>query len=172
MKSVEKYKRQWNELKWHRPPDTVLIHSEWAGRHFYSLKLEGQSGVRARDLRLSKQAALTTTPDLRPHKRQNRHDVTKHAGRDNSMRTTNMACNHGNITQHNKHVSVNPNKLCEYLYPHNNLSLCIFTQIMRNYANTCLIWSTIDWVTVYSYTAENVHVTLMPNVIDLQLVTN
>ena len=35
----------------------------WAGKkHFVSLKLGGQSGVRTRDLQLSKQAALTTAP--------------------------------------------------------------------------------------------------------------
>ena len=46
---------------------TILNHYEWAGkRHFVSLKLEGQSGVRNRDLRLSKQAALTTAPGPRP----------------------------------------------------------------------------------------------------------
>ena len=31
-------------------------------KHFVSLKLEGQSRVRARDLRLLKQAALTSAP--------------------------------------------------------------------------------------------------------------
>ena len=40
---------------------TILIIYEWARKkHFVSLKLEGQSGVWTRDLRLSKQAALTT----------------------------------------------------------------------------------------------------------------
>ena len=44
---------------------TILNFYEWAGKkHFVSLKLEGQSGVRARDLRLPKQAALTTSPRL------------------------------------------------------------------------------------------------------------
>ena len=33
---------------------------------FVSLKLEGQSGARARELRLSKQAALTTAPGATP----------------------------------------------------------------------------------------------------------
>ena len=32
------------------------------GKHFGYLKLEGQSGVQTRDLRLSEQAALTTAP--------------------------------------------------------------------------------------------------------------
>ena len=31
-------------------------------KHFVSLKLVGESGVRTRDLRLSKQVALTTSP--------------------------------------------------------------------------------------------------------------
>ena len=35
-------------------------------KHFVSLKLECQSGARARDLRLSKQAALPTPPGLPP----------------------------------------------------------------------------------------------------------
>ena len=36
---------------------------KWAEKkRFVSLKREGQSGVRARDLWLSKQAALTTAP--------------------------------------------------------------------------------------------------------------
>ena len=40
---------------------TILNLYEWAGKkQFVSLKLEGQSGVRTRDLRLPKQAALTT----------------------------------------------------------------------------------------------------------------
>ena len=40
---------------------TILSHYEWAEKkHFVSLKIEGQSGIRTRDLRLSKQAALTT----------------------------------------------------------------------------------------------------------------
>ena len=43
---------------------TILNLYEWAGRkHFVSLKLEGQSGVRTRDLPLSKQSALTTAPE-------------------------------------------------------------------------------------------------------------
>ena len=55
----------------HRFP-AIVNHYEWAGKkHFVSLKLEGQSGVRARDLRLSKQAALTTAllaPALQFHR--------------------------------------------------------------------------------------------------------
>ena len=36
---------------------------EWAGKkHFISFKLKGRSGLRTRDLRLIKQAALTTAP--------------------------------------------------------------------------------------------------------------
>ena len=35
-------------------------------KHFVSLKLEDQSGVRIRDLRNSKQAALTTAPGHPP----------------------------------------------------------------------------------------------------------
>ena len=46
---------------------TILDIYEWAGKkHFVSLKLEGQSGVRTRDLRLSKQAALTNVPGAPP----------------------------------------------------------------------------------------------------------
>ena len=46
---------------------TILNLYEWPGKkHFVSLQLEGQSGARTRDLRLSKQtlfeAALTTAP--------------------------------------------------------------------------------------------------------------
>ena len=42
---------------------TILSFYEWAEtKHCVSLKLKGQSGVRTRDLRLSKQAALTTAP--------------------------------------------------------------------------------------------------------------
>ena len=40
---------------------TILNHYEWAGKNFF-LKFEGQSGVRTRDLRLTKQAALITAP--------------------------------------------------------------------------------------------------------------
>ena len=40
---------------------------EWAGKkHFVSLKLEGQRGFQALDLRLSKQTALTTAPGPPP----------------------------------------------------------------------------------------------------------
>ena len=46
---------------------TILNLYKWAGKkHFVSLKLECQRGVRSRDLRLSKQAALTTTPGPPP----------------------------------------------------------------------------------------------------------
>ena len=49
-----------------RLPEILNIY-EWVGKkHFVSLKLEGQSGVRTRDLRLSKQAALTTAPGSPP----------------------------------------------------------------------------------------------------------
>ena len=48
---------------------TILNHYEWAEKkHFVSLKLEGQSGVRTRDPRLSKQAALDTAPGPSPDK--------------------------------------------------------------------------------------------------------
>ena len=69
----------WDEMRWHCPKfepcrceaelttsrlrrlPTILNRCEWAGKkHVVSLKLECQSGVRPRDLRLSKQAALTT----------------------------------------------------------------------------------------------------------------
>ena len=76
-------------MRWHFPPDTrfeirvpgvgllrlitlPLVHggypqywiitSERGRKHFVSLKLEGQGRVETRDLRLSKQAALTTAP--------------------------------------------------------------------------------------------------------------
>ena len=50
-----------------RLPTTSNIH-EWAGKkHVVSSKLKCQIGVRARDLRLSKQAASTTTPRPLPH---------------------------------------------------------------------------------------------------------
>ena len=46
---------------------TVLNIYEWAEKkHFVSLKLEGQSRVRTRDLRHSKQATLTTAPGPPP----------------------------------------------------------------------------------------------------------
>ena len=46
---------------------TILNLYEWAGKkHFVSLKLVGHSGVRARDFRFSKQAALTTAPGPTP----------------------------------------------------------------------------------------------------------
>ena len=42
---------------------TILNLYEWVGKkHFVSLKLEDKSGFRTRDLRLYKQAALTTAP--------------------------------------------------------------------------------------------------------------
>ena len=37
-----------------------------SGEDLFSFKLEGQSGVQTRDLRFSKQAALTTTPGPPP----------------------------------------------------------------------------------------------------------
>ena len=50
-----------------RLPTTSNIH-EWAGKkHVVSSKLKCQNGIRARDLRLSKQAASTTTPRPLPH---------------------------------------------------------------------------------------------------------
>ena len=52
---------------WSRRLPTILNLYEWAGKkHFVSLKLEGLSGVRTRDLWLSKQAALTTAPGPPP----------------------------------------------------------------------------------------------------------
>ena len=69
-------------VRWHCPQDTDFEHptlghggspqywiftSERWGRNLFFLKLECQSGVRARDLRLSKQAAVTTTPGT-PHR--------------------------------------------------------------------------------------------------------
>ena len=42
------------------------IESETGKNSFASLKLEGQSRARTRDLRLSKQAALTTAPGSPP----------------------------------------------------------------------------------------------------------
>ena len=48
---------------WLRRLSTILNLYEWAEKkHFVSLKLRGHSGARTRDLRLSKQAALTTAP--------------------------------------------------------------------------------------------------------------
>ena len=50
-----------------RRAPTILNLYEWAGKkHFVSLKLGDQSGVRAHNLRLSKQAALTTAPGPPP----------------------------------------------------------------------------------------------------------
>ena len=47
---------------------TILNLYKWAGKkHFVSLKLECQSGARTCDLRLSKQAALTTAPVPSPY---------------------------------------------------------------------------------------------------------
>ena len=43
-----------------------IITSERGGNIFVFFKLKGQSGVRARDLRLPKQAALTTAPGAPP----------------------------------------------------------------------------------------------------------
>ena len=49
---------------------TILNIYEWAGKeHFASLKLECQCGVRTCDLRLAKQAALSTTPGPPPQNR-------------------------------------------------------------------------------------------------------
>ena len=48
-------------------PQYLIFTSEHAGKkHFVSLKHKGQSGVRARDLRLSRQVALTTAPGPPP----------------------------------------------------------------------------------------------------------
>ena len=47
-------------------PQYWIITSERGRNIFVSLKLEGQSGVQTRDLRLSKQAALTTHQGPRP----------------------------------------------------------------------------------------------------------
>ena len=53
---------------------TILNLYEWAGKkHFVSLKLKGQSGVRPRDLRLSKQAVLTFAPGLPPSAQSSTH---------------------------------------------------------------------------------------------------
>ena len=53
---------------WSRRLPTILNIYEWARKkYFVSLKLEGQSGARTRDLRHSKKAALTTAP--RPPRR-------------------------------------------------------------------------------------------------------
>ena len=65
--------RIWNSIPSSMRPNTLplghegfpwyWIFQEWAEKkQFVSLKLEGQSGVQNRDLRLSKQAALTTPP--------------------------------------------------------------------------------------------------------------
>ena len=49
------------------PPPIVLIFYEWARKKkIVSLKPEGKSWVRTHDLRLSKQAALTTAPGPPP----------------------------------------------------------------------------------------------------------
>ena len=47
-------------------PHNIESTSERRSIFFVSMKLEGQSKVRTRDLRLSKQAALTTAPGPRP----------------------------------------------------------------------------------------------------------
>ena len=44
---------------------TILNLYEWAGKK-HSVALKGQSGIRTRDFRLSKQTALTTAPGPRP----------------------------------------------------------------------------------------------------------
>ena len=52
-----------NTLPRSRMPPTILNLYEWAGKKdFVSLKFECRSGGRTRDLRLSKQAVLTTAP--------------------------------------------------------------------------------------------------------------
>ena len=84
--------RMERRMRWHCPPDTWFkIHAlviwgralylsvtevphninfilyEWAEeKRFVYLNLKGQSGVRTRDLRLSKQAVLTTAPEPPP----------------------------------------------------------------------------------------------------------
>ena len=81
-------------MRWHWPPDTWLEYSNPCGlrpsslllghggstatilklheladkKHCVSLKLECQSGVRIRDLRLPRQAALTTAPAFSTHR--------------------------------------------------------------------------------------------------------
>ena len=53
----------------HRGSPQYWIFTSERGRNiFVSLKLEGQSGVRTSDLRLSKQAALTTAPGSPPYR--------------------------------------------------------------------------------------------------------
>ena len=48
-------------------PHDIVFFCEWAGKkHFVPLKLEGQSGVRTRDLRLPKPSALITAPGPPP----------------------------------------------------------------------------------------------------------
>ena len=47
-------------------PHNIESFTNARGRNFSSLKLEGLCGVRTRDLRLSKQAALPTAPGLCP----------------------------------------------------------------------------------------------------------
>ena len=49
-----------------RFPTILNLYDRAEKKHFVSLKLEGQSRVRARDLRLFKQAALTTAPGPPP----------------------------------------------------------------------------------------------------------
>ena len=41
-------------------PQYSIFTSEWGRNSSFSLKLEGQSGIRIRDIRLSKQVALNT----------------------------------------------------------------------------------------------------------------
>ena len=47
-------------------PQYRIFTTERGRNILVSLKLEGQSGVRTRDLRLFKQTALTTAPEPRP----------------------------------------------------------------------------------------------------------
>ena len=47
-------------------PQYSIFTSEWGRNIFVLLKLEGQSGVQARDLRLSKQVSLSTAPGPPP----------------------------------------------------------------------------------------------------------
>ena len=66
------WRDEWDDTGQHYPSDKaaqywINIENKWAGKkHFVSLKLESQSGARARNLQLSKQVALTTAPGPRP----------------------------------------------------------------------------------------------------------
>ena len=83
-------------MRWHCPPDTgfeirpstlplghggSIPHNIESLRmsvvkNCVSLKLESQSGVRPHDLRLSKQAALTTAPGSQPRDKAGQNDLT------------------------------------------------------------------------------------------------